>query len=251
MLGKDDDFEVTVIDEEDIGNNFLEVTNLDYYTEYFWKVQSVNDSGRSAWSQIWKFRTTALAPSDAPELWTPLDGADNLHPEVDFTWYSTPRAEYYHLQIATDVEFNNIEQEEKRVWETNETIYNLPLNTQFYWRVKAINEAGEGPWSDYWSFETYDPAGVDDGIPGYFNISVFPNPAADHATFEFELPEAGHVNIKIYNSLGEMVSTLLNDFKSAGEHNVDWDTESLESGVYIYSVISGEHSQTGQVVVSK
>jgi hypothetical protein len=250
-LATDDDFGQTVVVEENIEENFLEVKNLEYYQEYYWRVQAANDSGSSAWSEIRRFRTIALAPSDAPELWTPLDGTDNLRQNLEFTWYAVPRAWYYHLQIATDPEFQNIEQEEKRVWDTKEKIFNLPLNTEYFWRVRGINEAGEGPWSDYWTFETYDPAGVDDGENTYFNVNVFPNPTAGQATFSFDLTEPGNVNIKIYNSIGEMVATIVNEYKSAGSHNVDWNTESLESGIYIYSLISGDHSETGQIVIAK
>ncbi|MFP4528371.1 MAG: T9SS type A sorting domain-containing protein [Candidatus Kapaibacterium sp.] len=250
-LATDDDFETTIIYEDDIENEFFEVENLDYYATYYWKVRSTNDSGTSAWSDIRRFRTTALIPDEAPDLWTPLDGSDNLNPEVDFTWYPVPRAEYYQLQVATDPEFDSIVREEIRVYDTNETVFNLDLNTEYYWHVRAANEAGEGPWSQVWSFMTYDPAGVKENTNSRFGVNVFPHPVAGISTIEFTMPDAGRVNIRIYNSNGELVSTLLNGYKSEGTHGVEWDSESLESGAYIYSVISGNHSETGRIIIAK
>ena len=69
-------------------------------------------------------------------------------------------------------------------------------------------------------------------------LSPFPNPANPEATIAFALKEPSHVNLALYNILGQRVRTLLDEERKAGLWHVHWDSRddtgmTLASGVYV------------------
>lgn len=73
----------------------------------------------------------------------------------------------------------------------------------------------------------------------------YPNPFNPETTIKYQLPEAGDVRLEVYNMLGQVVKTLVdNQFQNAGRHTIQWDAtnnsgQPLSSGVYFYRVIAG------------
>lgn len=85
-----------------------------------------------------------------------------------------------------------------------------------------------------------------DQIPtGYVLSQNYPNPFNPTTNIQFSIPEQGFVSLKVYNTLGQEVATLVNDIKSAGTYKVDFDASKLSSGVYIYTL------STGRILMSK
>ncbi len=76
---------------------------------------------------------------------------------------------------------------------------------------------------------------------------AYPNPFNSNCTINYSLPLDKNVNIKIYNMLGQVVRTLVdNEFQYKGEHKVIWDGTndhgmSVASGTYVYSLEVGKH----------
>jgi hypothetical protein len=73
----------------------------------------------------------------------------------------------------------------------------------------------------------------------------YPNPFNPETTIKYQLPEAGEVTLEIYNMLGQVVNTLVNDYQTAGRYVIQWDAtnnngQSLSSGVYFYRINAGE-----------
>ena len=64
----------------------------------------------------------------------------------------------------------------------------------------------------------------------------YPNPFNPVTTIKYQIPEQGLVTIKIYNSLGEGIETLVNEFQSEGLHSVDFEASGLTSGIYFYQL---------------
>jgi hypothetical protein len=77
-------------------------------------------------------------------------------------------------------------------------------------------------------------------LPGEFNLMQnYPNPFNLTTTINYQMPIAAMVELTIYNSLGEMVRTLINHFQAAGHYSVQWDgcneyNQSVVSGIYFY-----------------
>ncbi|MBT8391448.1 MAG: T9SS type A sorting domain-containing protein, partial [Ignavibacteria bacterium] len=73
--------------------------------------------------------------------------------------------------------------------------------------------------------------------PQEFELSQnYPNPFNPATKIRYTLPEAGNVKLVVYNLLGEQVEELVNEFKEAGVHTINFNAENLNSGVYIYKI---------------
>jgi hypothetical protein len=93
-----------------------------------------------------------------------------------------------------------------------------------------------------------------DGLtpPSNFYLSDnYPNPFNPRTTFEYSLPEADHVTLEIYDILGRKVETLIDEQIQAGIHRILFDASNLSSGVYFYSVKSGDMVKTKRMVLLK
>lgn len=77
-----------------------------------------------------------------------------------------------------------------------------------------------------------------------------PNPFNPATTFHYELPEASHVALKIYNVLGQEVITLIDGTQSAGVFNATWNASDKPSGIYFVrmTALDGNSRQVYQEV---
>jgi glycosidase len=86
----------------------------------------------------------------------------------------------------------------------------------------------------YVSVEDKEIAGT---LPTEFYIEQnYPNPFNPVTTITFNLPEEGMTELIIYDVLGKMVATLVDEVKPAGVHKVQFDAAKLSSGIYFYRV---------------
>lgn len=73
-------------------------------------------------------------------------------------------------------------------------------------------------------------------------------------TISFSVPTATHIALKIYNRMGQHVTTLMDDSKNAGSHSVNWNRTDangaeVSNGVYFVRLTCGEISVTKNIVV--
>jgi spore coat protein A len=92
-----------------------------------------------------------------------------------------------------------------------------------------------------------------DNLPSSFDLGQnYPNPFNPSTTINFSVPnENTLVSLKIYNSLGQEVGTLLNQVVPAGQHQVNFDATGLSSGVYFYTLSAGNFIDSKKMVVMK
>ena len=79
----------------------------------------------------------------------------------------------------------------------------------------------------------------------------YPNPFNPNTNIQFELPFAGNTSLKIYNSLGQLVQTLVDNYLSEGRHNYSFDANQLSSGIYFYQLQFGNKSITNKMMLLK
>ncbi len=89
-------------------------------------------------------------------------------------------------------------------------------------------------------------------IPKSFFVDQnYPNPFNPSTTIVYGLPEEASVTVRVYNLLGQEVSTLFEGKQSAGIHNVKFDAGSLGSGVYLYRVQAGSMGAIKRMILIK
>jgi hypothetical protein len=79
----------------------------------------------------------------------------------------------------------------------------------------------------------------------------YPNPFNPATTIKFSIPEQSRVTLKIYDVLGREVSTLVNEVRNAGNHEVNFDASNLASGMYIYSIKAGDYNASKKMMLLK
>lgn len=79
----------------------------------------------------------------------------------------------------------------------------------------------------------------------------YPNPFNPSTKISYQLPQNGFVSLKVYNAIGKEVATLVNEEKSAGRYEVNFDAEGLSSGLYFYSIQAGSFQETKKMILLK
>lgn len=91
--------------------------------------------------------------------------------------------------------------------------------------------------------------------PNALSLSAYPNPFGSSimpsTTIVFTLSKRERVTIEVRSLLGELVATLVNETRDAGEHRVVFDGTSVRSGVYLYSISVGTKMETHAVAIVK
>jgi len=89
-------------------------------------------------------------------------------------------------------------------------------------------------------------------IPNKYDLNQnYPNPFNPTTIISFSIPESGLVTLKVFNLLGQEVATLVNEVKSAGTYEVDFDASQLTTGMYVYTISSGNYSATKKMMLVK
>ncbi len=89
-------------------------------------------------------------------------------------------------------------------------------------------------------------------IPSEFVLyQNYPNPFNPTTVIEFSLSKTNNVTLKVYNTIGEEVATLINRKIAAGHHSVNFNASNLSSGIYFYRISSKGLSQTKKMIILK
>ncbi|NNG28111.1 MAG: T9SS type A sorting domain-containing protein [Ignavibacteriaceae bacterium] len=93
---------------------------------------------------------------------------------------------------------------------------------------------------------------LEDLTPTRFELAQnYPNPFNPSTKIRFTIPEAGLVTLKVYNLLGEEVATLLNEEQTTGVYEVTFDAGQLSSGIYFYTINSGDFVASKKMILLK
>ncbi|MCW8809363.1 MAG: T9SS type A sorting domain-containing protein [Ignavibacteriaceae bacterium] len=77
-------------------------------------------------------------------------------------------------------------------------------------------------------------------INRFFLKQNYPNPFNPTTTIQYEINSRQFVTLKVYDVLGKEIGTLVNEEKSTGEYEVEFDATGLSSGVYFYQLRVGD-----------
>ena len=234
------------------------LTTLTDGTKYYWRVQSVNNTETASWSEVWDFTTTApkVLPDSVtlvfpPDHSMPTVKVDELPPYgLHLQWNKVVGATKYIVEIATDSLMNAMVLRDS----TSDTskFFEADRDSTYWWRVRAVNENGVGPWSSHWMFSkvVYLDVPSQPSING-LTLLTSPNPASGTVTLTIDNSNDFSQGVLIISDVtGKIVYSLsLNLVK--GKNNYYWDTDSHPNGLYLYRLISGNNTISGQIVVKK
>ena len=79
----------------------------------------------------------------------------------------------------------------------------------------------------------------------------YPNPFNPTTTIKYSIPEAGNVELKVYDILGNEVAALVNEAKTPGNYDATFDASAFASGVYIYTIRANNFVQTKKMMLLK
>ncbi len=124
----------------------------------------------------------------------------------------------------------------------------------------SVNLNG-GTSGDMWNFapdkmvSVETPNAITDKLqrlPDGFTLRQnYPNPFNPSTTISYRLSAFSHVKLTVFNALGQEVRTLVNERQSAGIHTVRFNGANLPSGVYMYTLQSGNRQQSLRAILSK
>ncbi|MEO8446978.1 MAG: T9SS type A sorting domain-containing protein [bacterium] len=123
------------------------------------------------------------------------------------------------------------------------------------WRVTALNGADSITSNSFLITIRREPVGINlisSVIPEQFNLyNNYPNPFNPNTIIKFDVIKTQMVSLKIYNTLGEEVRTLVNQVMSPGEYSVDFSAGSIASGIYFYRLETDGFAQTKRMMLVK
>lgn len=94
-------------------------------------------------------------------------------------------------------------------------------------------------------------------IPSQYSMyQNYPNPFNPTTTIAYNIPAACNVKIIVYNILGQIVTTLLDEYKSPGQYAIIWDGTDIDgrpvaSGLYFYQMVAGDYVSSKKMVMMK
>jgi len=89
-------------------------------------------------------------------------------------------------------------------------------------------------------------------VPIKFELGQnYPNPFNPVSTISYSIPSESHVSLIVYSLLGKKVATLVDEQKSAGIYNVDFNAANLSSGIYFYRLQMNNQVITKKLTILK
>ncbi|MEJ2196795.1 MAG: T9SS type A sorting domain-containing protein, partial [Ignavibacteriaceae bacterium] len=112
------------------------------------------------------------------------------------------------------------------------------------YRLKQIDYDGTFDYSD-----AVEVIGI---TPVSFNLNQnYPNPFNPSTTIEYDIAKEEFITLKIYNVVGEVVETLVNENLTAGNYKITWNAQNVPSGVYFYRLTAGTFKEFKKMMLLK
>ncbi|MGE5436167.1 MAG: T9SS type A sorting domain-containing protein [Syntrophothermus sp.] len=115
---------------------------------------------------------------------------------------------------------------------------------KYFYRLNQYDLDGESHYSN-----AIEISGTT--VNGYSLSQNFPNPFNPSTTIKYQLAEKNIVELKVFNYLGEEVTTLVNAFQEEGNYEIKFNSKNLSSGLYFYTLSAGGYSETKKMILIK
>ena len=244
QLSKDVNFNDNISDTSNIESYNIIFNNLEYETQYYWRVKAVIDTIESQWSEVRSFTTMQRLELEYPALISPEINSSEVPVTGLLKWNSVAGAKYYNIEVSLNADFQSPILERFFLRTPNLYYNNLDNNSVYYWHVSAQNDVTTSPWSVIWNFTTEVLTSVNNQDE---NIQIKIVSGVDNSlSMRIKLDNSNKVSLIIYNYLGNKTASIDNKFLDSGEQLIHIDSEQFLSGVYFYKLIIGAEIQQGK-----
>ncbi len=235
-------FSESVDNYSDIKLNEIDVSNMINNRTYYWRVKSLKDEIESNWSDVWYFKTSNYNIEEKVELLSPKDQSTNINESVMFNWEILPGVESYRFQLSnsTNFEVSNLLYNES-ITETNQTLNNLAIDTEYFWRVRGENSSGVGQWSIIYSFTTSDA--MSSVLIDSYNTVIYPNPSQGIFNIESEI---SFTKINILDLKGVLIRSISST--KSNNYSLNLSNE-LAKGIYFIELENENVKTTSKFIV--
>ncbi len=178
-------------------------------------------------------------------IWAPYPGEEAVGEyKIYRKWESTG---FELIGTVTNEEFAFVDNELEIIVPEGE----MPKNAQYYVVAVFLNEDDSGPSNQV---EYYvDKAGKISAAPEKiftFNLMQnYPNPFNPVTKINYSIAKPCLVTLKVYDILGKEISTLVNDFKTAGSYEVSFNASQYSSGMYLYKLTAGSYTKVQKMIL--
>lgn len=232
---------VNISNTEMVERILAAVDNIDSINPQF---QGLMGSGRLNATKA----LTTDSPPAIPRLVFPAQDGDDIQQQMMFSWRDAPLATSYQVQVSTNADFSDGAIIFDAITsEVSIAFSDLSLSSEYFWRVRGVNQFGEGRWSEVFRFTTTDR--VPPISPQL--AQNFPNPFNPSTVIEFGLSENTNVTLEVYNVLGQRVATVFSGPLTTGWHTKTFNATGLSSGMYFYRLRTQNSSITRKMLLVK
>ncbi|MEJ2195900.1 MAG: T9SS type A sorting domain-containing protein, partial [Ignavibacteriaceae bacterium] len=187
-----------------------------------------NADGNSPWSGV--IAGTQSLPVELAFFSGALNGG-----EIKLTWRTDTEVNNYGFNIENSInngDWSNIGFIEGYGNSNSPKYYdfsdgNINSAGEYHYRLKQVDNDGTFEYSDVITVLVTTPI-------NFYLSQNYPNPFNPTTKIDFSLPEKQMVSLRVYNTLGEMVSELVNEVRESGNYSETFDASNLPSGVYVY-----------------
>jgi hypothetical protein len=172
---------------------------------------------------------------------------DQLSSKVLFQWTPLNGTAIYHFQLSQDSHFGLLSIP-LDTYIPASTVKFGPLDNErtYYYRIQTISDSGVSEYTPVHSFIKSALKTIPINLELYQN---YPNPFNPTTRIYYDLPIAGFTTLRIYNSLGQAVSTIVSQYMQPGRHTAEWDATGFASGIYFCNIQSGASTVTKKLVL--
>lgn len=224
---------------------FYEDLNVELNNNYTYRVCTIYGASPSCYGN----EATAYVPEYVPVELASFTGTFSNN-EIILKWETASETNNHGFEIQRKMgsEFERIGFVEGNGTTTEPQSYNFIdeniKNGTYYYRLKQIDFDG--------TFEYSNEITVEVNIPVYYFLSQnYPNPFNPSTTIKYSIAKGGLVTLKVFDTLGNEVKTLVNENKQSGIYNADFNGSNLSSGVYFYQLKSANFMSTKKLMLTK
>jgi hypothetical protein len=153
QVSRDDSFSDLVFNQSGLTDTSRQITGLNYFAKYYWRVNATNLYGTSGWSSVSTFTTIGTIPQ-TPVLIQPINGVKDVPHSVKLCWNKIQFAASYTIQVSDTSTFDRLVSSQSELKDTTFSIDGLSNTKNYFWRVCAVNDLGSSKWSEFWYFTT-------------------------------------------------------------------------------------------------